>query len=105
MTSTINFTDLKQKMELLKELHVAFRADVDGDVLNEAEWMTKRNRYVALRREVSNKLMPLFEDLQNTEMLSLFTRRPVVDNHNHSTLENLEVDGENSGIQMSVKKN
>ena len=105
MTSTINFTDLKQKMELLKELHVAFRADVDGDVLNEAEWMTKRNRYVALRREVSNKLMPLFEDLQNTEMLILWTHGPVVDNHNHATTQNLEVNGENSGIQMSVKKN
>ena len=102
MTSTINFTDLKQKMELLKELHVAFRADVDGDVLNAADWMTKRNRYVALRREVSNKLMPLFEDLENTEMLVLFTRRPEA---YASTTENLEVNGENSGIQMSVKKN
>ena len=95
MTSTINFTDLNQKIALLKELHQKFQA-WDGN-------MEQRERYVALRREVSTKLLPLFGDLADMNMLMLWTEKPVVDNHNTSTLDNLEVSVENSGIQMRVK--
>jgi len=82
-------------MLLLKELHREFR---------KGDWdMPQRDRYVALRHEVAEKLMPLFADLDETGMLLLWTHGPTINNHNHSTIDDLALSGENSGIQL-VKK-
>ena len=106
MPSSINFTDLCQKMELLKELNTEFEEH------NEAE----RQRYHALRREVSRKLLPLFADLEETEMLSyaLFNRTTAATNMKRSldsfeefrdaaTTGDLGDPCENGGIQLSLK--
>ena len=105
MTSTINFTDLKQKMQLLKELHAQSERFESGD---------QRDRYIALRREVSRKLLPLFADLEETEMLSyaLFNGTTAATNMKQTldsfeglcaTVGDLGEACENSGIQLSLK--
>jgi hypothetical protein len=96
MTSTINFTDLNQKMELLCQLH----AESNIPANQTGEW-ERRERYIELRREVSRILMPLFTDLNFTDMLLLWTQN----GDNTSSLDTLEFNGLNSGIQMSIKEN
>ena len=92
MTSSINFVDLTQKMNLLKELHTEFEG---------GNW-ERRERYIELRREVSNILMPLFEELSAMDMFSLYT--PASDApRGIQTIDALVVDGENSGIELSKK--
>jgi hypothetical protein len=106
MTSTINFTDLKQKMELLCQLHAESNIPA-----NDGQW-DRRERYIELRREVSRILMPLFTDLNFTEMLVLWTKGTAktmaeVDADptlKISSLDTLEFNGLNSGIQMSIKE-
>ena len=89
MTSSINFVDLTQKMNLLKELH----AETEGG--NEE----RRARYIELRREVARLLMPLFGDLTETDMLILATFRP-----DSASVDTLKADGVNGGVQLSVKR-
>lgn len=62
---SINFTDLTQKMTLLKELY-ANRDTLDG---------VARRRYIAIRHEVATKLLPLFDDLEQTDMLDYHLRK------------------------------
>ena len=95
MTSTINFTDLKQKMELLCQLH----AESNIPANQTGQW-EKRERYIELRREVSRILMPLFTDLNFTDMLILWTRT----GDNAGSLDTLELNGPNSGLMMSIKE-
>ena len=109
MTSTINFTDLKQKMGLLCQLHAESTIPANDGLLG--TW-DKRERYIELRREVSRILMPLFTDLNFTEMLVLWTKGTAktmaeVDADptlKISQLDTLEFNGLNSGIQMSIKE-
>ena len=69
---------------------------------------------MALRREMTGVLSPLFEDLNQTNMLILWTSgEPILGctcsgqpahTHATNTVERLEFIGDNSGIQMSVKE-
>ena len=59
MTSSINFTDIEQKIQLLKELHAK----------EETQSASQRERYIQLRKEVARKLCPMFKDLENMDML------------------------------------
>lgn len=107
MTSTINFTDLKQKMALLCKLH----AESNIPANQTGEW-DKQERYVELRREVSRILMPLFTDLNFTDMLILWTKGTAktleeIDADptlTLSSIDTLEFNGLNSGFQMSIKE-
>ena len=65
MTSTINFVDLANKMTILKEMHAAHASPTNTE--------TERKRYVELRKEISSLLVPLFMDLNETDMLLLWT--------------------------------
>ena len=96
MTSTINFTDLQQKMLLLKEMHREFNCS-DADFHS-----ARHKRYIELRKEVSRILAPLFEDLNETELMILWTK-PTATNES-SSLDSLEFNGLNSGLQMSKKE-
>ena len=93
MTSSINFVDLGQKMNLLKELHAEMATEGGND--------EQLERYIELRREVTGLLMPLFGDLAEMEMIILATFPPDVE---VATVDILKVDGVNGGIQLSVKK-
>ena len=105
MTAEINFTDLKQKMALLKELNI----DSEKHEFTNAQ----RDRYIALRREVARKLLPLFEDLQETKMLQYWFRkqdaptlkeatRALEEDGIDSTMGDLGGPFENSGITLSI---
>ena len=105
MTSSINFTDLTQKMKLLKELHVG------ADLICPSS--AEHKRYIALRREVSQKLLPLFADLEETKMLMYWIRKvnvpslkyaikSVDEEGCYSTLGELGDACENSGIMFSL---
>jgi hypothetical protein len=97
-SSTINFTaDFEQKMQALCQLHAESNIPA-----NQGAW-ANRERYIALRREVAGLLDPLFTDLNFTEMLVLWTK-PTADNSGRSTIDTLEYNGENSGLQMSIKE-
>ena len=90
MTSSINFTDLKQKMVLLKEMK---------KMLTEPDFVcgsARHKRYIELRKEVSRILAPLFEDLNETGMMILWTKRT-------NDLEGMVFNGLNSGIQFSAR--
>ena len=101
MTSSINFTDLCQKMELLKELHAETERLESGE---------QRQRYIDLRREVSRKLLPLFADLEETNMLMYWIRkenypslkRAIKTGNECFSLGELGEACENSGIQLSL---
>jgi len=97
MTSTINFTDLQAKMSLLCQLHA--ESNIPGNCGLIGTW-DKRTRYIELRKEVSAILMPLFTDLNFTDMLMLWTKN----GDNTSSLDTLEFNGLNSGLQMSIKE-
>ena len=88
MTSTINFVDLANKMTILKEMHAS-----------PTNTKTERKRYVELRKEISSLLVPLFMDLNETDMLLLWTKR----DDGTSSLDTLEFNGLNSAMQMSIK--
>jgi hypothetical protein len=106
MTSTINFTDLTQKIELLKTLHVESQKDEYS--------MAERDRYIEVRKEVSAILTPLFTDLNFADMLILWTSgQPILNctcngqpahTHATNTIQQLEFVGDNSGIQFEVKE-
>ena len=109
-TSSINFIDLKQKMALLKDLHTEFiKPDANWDMDNPNGL---RNRYIEVRNEVSDTLIPLFLDLNQTNMLVLFTKgnaetyQETIDDPTKklNLVETLEFNGVNSGLQMSVKE-
>ena len=91
MTSSINFTDLKQKMILLKEMNQ--ESPHPGSA--------RHNRYIELR-EVARILVLLFEDLNETEMMLLWTKPTAT--KETSSLDTLEFNGLNSGLQMSIKE-
>jgi len=55
MTSSINFPEVCEKIEILKKMHKEL------DMTDE--------EYVALREDISKTLLPLFSDLGNTDML------------------------------------
>ena len=109
MTSTINFVDLSAKMTLLKELHTE-----GGLPENEDNW-DKRERYIALRREVAGLLLPMFKDLEELDMLIyvLFGGTTAQQNMVYSMPSLMDGDtatcgtlGEacvNGGIQLSLK--
>ena len=86
MTSEVNIMDLTQKIALLKELHAAFEGGADN-----------RDRYIEVRREVSNILLPVFDELIALDMLSL--RTPAT-NTQIASIESLNVVYENSGITL-----
>ena len=88
MTSSINFIDLSQKMDLLKTLH--------KEVIVE-ENLERQERYFELRREVSRILLPLFMDLDSTSMLMFWTK-------NGGSVDEMTIDAPNSGILMSMKE-
>ena len=88
MTSSINFIDLSQKMDLLKTLH--------KEVIVE-ENLERQERYFELRREVSRILLPLFMDLEATSMLMFWTK-------NGGSVDEMTIDAPNSGILMSMKE-
>jgi len=88
MTSSINFIDLSQKMDLLKTLH--------KEVIVE-ENLERQERYFELRREVSRILQPLFMDLDSTSMLMFWTK-------NGGSVDEMTIDAPNSGILMSMKE-
>ena len=96
MTSTINFTDLKQKMIILKDMNQEFEKPTA--VFHSA----RHKRYIELRKEVSRILAPLFEDLNETGMMLLWTK-PTATNES-SSIDCLEFNGLNSGLQMSIKE-
>ena len=89
MTSSINFIDLSQKMDLLKTLH--------KEVIVE-ENLERQERYFELRREVSRILLPLFMDLDSTSMLMFWTK-------NGGSVDEMTIEAPNSGILMSMKEN
>ena len=95
MTSTINFTDLKQKMILLKEMNQEFEQPTA--VFGSA----RHKRYIELRKEVTRILAPLFEDLNETGMMLLWTKPTP---NSLSRIDELVFNGENSGLEMSVKE-
>ena len=101
MTSSINCTDLKQKMLLLKELHAEMnKPDADWGSMDPTV-PGLRNRYIQLRVEVSELLAPLFEDLNETGMMILWTKATA---NSLSQIDELEFNGLNSGLQMSIKE-
>ena len=67
---------------------------------NQTGTWEKRGRYIELRKEVSAILRPLFTDLNFTDMLMLWTKN----GDNTSSLDTLEFNGLNSGLQMSIKE-
>ena len=88
MTDSVNFQELAMMMPLLKQL----RAEVDsGDY-------RRRDLCIKMHEEVSEKLLPLFEELAAMDMIVLFTK---AEGDTLGDLSNLKVDGVNGGIQMS----
>ena len=92
-------------MVLLKELH-AETSDycervMTGKTVDEA----RHTRYVALRREIARKLLPLFKDLEETDML-LFWNRGITETRlsEAGDFGNLGDACENSGVQLTLKK-
>jgi hypothetical protein len=105
MTAAINFTDLKQKLAILGQLHeeqlkkgeimpgqldsavklgnpgVRVTSKVD-EVDNEED-----KRYIALRQEVSRILTPLFNDLSSIDMLQLWHEIPGQPTYTRDVLE------------------
>ena len=91
MTSSINFTDLKQKMIILKEMNT---------MLTEPDFVygsAPHLRYIELRKEVSRILAPLFEDLNETGMLLLWTKKT-------NDIEGMVFNGLNSGLRFSARE-
>ena len=103
----VNFVDLTQKMALLKEMHTeAVQSE------NDDNW-DRRERYIALRREVAGILVPLFHDLENMDMImyvlfggteahqNMANCMPIDDNS--ATMGNLGDACVNGGIQLCLK--
>ena len=91
MTDSVNFQELAMMMPLLKQL----RAEVDsGDY-------RRRDLCIKMHEEVSEKLLPLFEELAAMDMLVLHTK---ADGDTPADVSNLEVDGINGGIQLTKKE-
>ena len=109
-TDYLNYLVLQQKMALLKELHTEFKKpDSDWDMDNPNGL---RNRYIEVRKDVSISLIPLFQYLNQTGMLVLFTKgnaktyQETIDDPTKklNRIETLEFDGANSGLQFSVNE-
>ena len=89
-------------MKLLKELHVG------ADLICPSS--AEHKRYIALRREVSRKLLPLFADLEETNMMMYWIRKenvPSLKRYIKTGNECFSLGGlgeacENSGIQLSL---
>ena len=91
MTDSVDFNELKMMMPLLKQL----RAEVDsGDY-------RRRDLCIKMHEEVSEKLLPLFEELAAMDMLVLHTKAA---GDTPADVSNLEVDGINGGIQLTKKE-
>ena len=91
MTDSVNFQELAMMMPLLKQL----RAEVDS-----GDW-SRRDLCIKMHEEVSEKLLPLFEELAAMDMLVLHTK---ADGDTPADVSNLEVDGINGGIQLTKKE-
>ncbi len=97
-TFHVDFTEVKQMMLILAQV----RAEVDrGD-------MSRRDLCIKMHEDVSKKLLPLFKDLADMDMLVLWTKAHGGDEGGEATVlsdvSNLEVTGVNGGIQLSKKE-
>ena len=90
-TFHVDFTEVKQMMLILAQV----RAEVDR-----GDW-SRRELCIKMHEDVSKKLLPLFKDLADMDMLVLWTKA-----HGNvlSDVSNLEVTGVNGGIQLSKKE-
>ena len=94
-TFSVDFNEVKQMMLILAQV----RAEVDRGDGSRRELCIKRHE------DVSKKLLPLFKDLADMDMLVLWTKA-----HGEgeatvfSDVSNLEVTGVNGGIQLSKKE-
>ena len=91
MTSSINFTDLQQKMVILKEMN---------KMLTEPDFVcgsAPHVRYIELRKELSKILAPLFEDLNETGMLLLWTKST-------DEIDGMVFNGFNSGLLFRARE-
>ena len=94
-TFSVDFTEVKQMMLILAQV----RAEVDR-----GDW-SRRDLCIKMHEDVSKKLLPLFKDLADMDMLVLWTKA-----HGNgeatvlSDVSNLEVTGVNGGIQLSKKE-
>ena len=91
MTDSVDFNELTQMMLILTQL----RAEVDR-----GDWH-RRELCIKMHEEVSEKLLPLFEELAAMDMLVLFTKP---EGDKLADVSNLEVDGINGGIQLTKKE-
>jgi hypothetical protein len=92
MTSSIDFEEVKGKMQELCQLHAESTIPA-----NQGAW-GDQERYNALRVEVAELLEPLFTDLNFCEMFILFG---VVEGC--GSVESLKYEGVNGGIEFSKK--
>ena len=91
MTDSVDFNELRMMMPLLKQL----RSEVDS-----GDWH-RRDLCIQMHEEVSKKLLPLFKELADMDMLVLFTKP---EGDKLADVSNLEVDGINGGIQLTKKE-
>ena len=91
MTDSVDFNELRQMMLILKQL----RSEVDR-----GDWH-RRELCIKMHEDVSKKLLPLFKDLADMDMLVLFTKP---EGDQLADVSNLEVTGVNGGIQLSKKE-
>ena len=96
-TFHVDFTEVKQMMLILAQV----RAEVDR-----GDW-SRRDLCIKMHEDVSKKLLPLFKDLTDMDMLVLWTKAHGGDEGEATVLSdvsNLEVTGVNGGIQLSKKE-
>ena len=89
--NTVDFNELRMMMPLLKQL----RSEVDS-----GDWH-RRDLCIKMHEEVATKLLPLFKELADMDMLVLFTKP---EGDKLADVSNLEVDGINGGIQLTKKE-
>ena len=97
-TEQINFTKVKEQVAQLVDMHHAMKHP-NYDHCDD----NTHTQYVALRQTVAETLMPLFLDLNYAEISStlmfiLWTKGEV------SSIDTLELNGDNSGFQFSKKE-
>ena len=90
-TFSVDFNEVKQMMLILVQLS----AEVDR-----GDW-SRRELCIKMHEDVSKKLLPLFKDLADMDMLVLFTKP---EGDKLADVSNLEVDGINGGIQLTKKE-
>ena len=90
-TFHVDFTEVKQMMLILAQV----RAEVDR-----GDW-SRRDLCIKMHEDVSKKLLPLFKDLADMDMVVLFSKP---EGDQLADVSNLEVTGVNGGIQLSKKE-